>query len=807
MTILHSQLAIMGTLAILIPILIHFLFRRRQQPIQWGAMRFLFAAYNKVHKRTRIEYIVLLLLRCAILLLVGLTLGRVMLQDNSISRFLNDFGILSTVSNSGAGSNLVVIIIDNSMCSEVKYKNTVTETTRAVDYSNYPTSFVRHMIQAKSILQTVAPESHVAIITTAQPSKLAYINNYAELSSAEKIFDRIHSTHAPPDIIGAIENLKQVIDGSIKENNTGSVYLLSDFLIGSVNTEHSLVSLKESQYYEQLTFYALNPQTTPVNNVQIASVEPTRHTSVYNSVLGSGQLQIQLRRFGNLQDKQHSTIRVQSSYTLLDNDITHTKIDERYIIENTVIWERGQTEIESILQINNQWIKHGIRDYTAWIESDTLDSDNYYYFDLNILEHINVKIIDQQETINDSRYIDTFSGGSWIERALMPDDTGLGDFIIEYGNPIGFDEVDLVDVDVLIVSRPDLLDNASWASIGKWVKRGHFLWLMPPGSKSTAQWTGDVNQALGLSWVWPLEGISVKHSLDFKETHDKIVNTEIDYNKASGNTLLTMISNDIDDLLKAVDLYYIYAPIDGVNTDSIILSTAVSNNDKITDTLNQMPLLIDTTHDSGSGYVVYLGIAADLNWSTLPTSPLMVALTQEIVRQGLCETHKSRIFHPGTNIVSSYPKESHSIDIDGIDFIQITYNNDANTFSTVTPPDTSGLYNVRDTNGILLESVAVNVYADSGNTNICSANILNSWLNSVAEWTWVDNFSNIDDLLLESNHSNVNSEISTILMYILGILIIIETFFARHFSHASISQVEGHIGELTSSSTRINRTQ
>ena len=62
-------------LAALIPILIHFLSRRRYDEVPWAAMEFLLAAIRKNARRWRLEQLLLLAVRTAILLLLAVALA------------------------------------------------------------------------------------------------------------------------------------------------------------------------------------------------------------------------------------------------------------------------------------------------------------------------------------------------------------------------------------------------------------------------------------------------------------------------------------------------------------------------------------------------------------------------------------------------------------------------------------------------------------------------------------------------------------------------------------------------------------
>lgn len=73
---------VLGTLAFLVPLIIHLLNRQRFRKRRWAAMEFLLAAYKKQRRRVRAENLLLLLLRCLIPILLALALARPLLQSD-----------------------------------------------------------------------------------------------------------------------------------------------------------------------------------------------------------------------------------------------------------------------------------------------------------------------------------------------------------------------------------------------------------------------------------------------------------------------------------------------------------------------------------------------------------------------------------------------------------------------------------------------------------------------------------------------------------------------------------------------------
>src|SRR5690349_5326192 len=64
--------------AVSVPVLIHLLNKRRYRIVTWAAMRFLLNAQKQNTRRMRLEQLVLLLVRCALVLLVILAMASVM---------------------------------------------------------------------------------------------------------------------------------------------------------------------------------------------------------------------------------------------------------------------------------------------------------------------------------------------------------------------------------------------------------------------------------------------------------------------------------------------------------------------------------------------------------------------------------------------------------------------------------------------------------------------------------------------------------------------------------------------------------
>ncbi len=82
---LHPALLAWGAAAAAVPIVIHLLSRRRVRPRAWAAMQWLLAAMRKHQRRLRMENWLVLALRVAALLLLGVALSRCMADDSALA--------------------------------------------------------------------------------------------------------------------------------------------------------------------------------------------------------------------------------------------------------------------------------------------------------------------------------------------------------------------------------------------------------------------------------------------------------------------------------------------------------------------------------------------------------------------------------------------------------------------------------------------------------------------------------------------------------------------------------------------------
>lgn len=142
--LLNPGLLFLGAGLVAVPILIHLLNRRRVQHVSWAAMQWLLTAMRRHQRRLRLENWLILLLRIAAVLLLGLALARPVLTDPDLA------GLLS-------GKQNVYLVIDTSYSMSARSQgHAVMDVAKA---------------EADAVLSDLGGDDTVAVVVTNDPRR------------------------------------------------------------------------------------------------------------------------------------------------------------------------------------------------------------------------------------------------------------------------------------------------------------------------------------------------------------------------------------------------------------------------------------------------------------------------------------------------------------------------------------------------------------------------------------------------------------------------------------------------------------
>jgi Mg-chelatase subunit ChlD len=246
--------ALAGILLASIPIIIHFLNRRRFKTINWAAMEFLLRAMKKNQRRLKFEQWLLLAVRCLVLAFLGLALARPLgCNEGSLAAL------------AGHRSALHVFIIDNSYSMAYQADRPGART---------------HLDQAKKMASELIDRfstggESVAIIVASNPASSIIATPSYDLNAAKSAIEHISQSYRGTDIPGAIQKALDLAQAESKQP-TKNLYLFTDgtrsAVSGSSAESLKRVSQEMARVYHTTVFNLGRPSQS---NSTIAVVRPT----------------------------------------------------------------------------------------------------------------------------------------------------------------------------------------------------------------------------------------------------------------------------------------------------------------------------------------------------------------------------------------------------------------------------------------------------------------------------------------------------------------------------------------------------
>lgn len=729
MTFLHAGLAIAGAALVAVPILIHILFRQRRRPVQWGAMRFVIEAYQKARSRMRFEQWLLLALRCLIIGLLGAALARPILKNMPVQAL--------------QGSATIYILLDNGLTS------TLSTTPPA---ASAPVSALdRHRSMAREILSVLSPADRVGLITLASPVDPPVVPASIDHAAVLRALEAVNGSDAPADLPAALARLAEVLPLESGDSGPVLVYLLSELRAGSVAVDLPLSANLSGATRRPLTLLALPPAADAVANVQITSVEPTRTLAIAEGAAGLGnRVTIRLRRTGDASAPAATTVRLSTT--------PQTRAPEAV----TIRWSPGQTEATSVLAISLDSPKSGTLVLQVRIDSDSLEADNNRSALVETRSAIRVGMIDRRE-FGLPGAVDAYSPAAWIRRALNPTDEDSG-IDVEDVDPAALDENTIRGMDALVLTRPDLLVESGWSALRRHIERGGLLWITPSQSDGVALWPDLAAQTLRLPWRWSREPVRAPSDSSGFALASQQPDSE----------LLRLIGAELPALIRPIRILRTLPVLDGLDPSVRVL-----------DLDDGSPWLTAGNGADASGLVLYLASATSLDWTSLPTKPLMVALTQEIVRQGAGLSRRNLELRPGHQPALALGPAS--AELRAPDGSSIALRSERGFMRPARAIPSAGVYTAMDARGQALTTFVSNIDPQAGRTDVLSGAVLLDWLAGSGDWQWIDTAQPIASLLMAGDAS---ADISLALFLALLVLTLLETLLARWFSHARRTDID-----------------
>ncbi len=761
MTFMHGALAAAGLACIAIPIIIHFLFRRRRRPIRWAAMRFLMEAVRKQSRRLRLEQFLLLAARCLVIACVAAALGCPLLERA---------GILG-----GGAGRTVYILIDNGLASSIRQT------------PDGPTALERHQRVAAEQIEALGPGDRAGLVLLAGPATPLIVPASADLQAVVRQINEVTPADSRTDIAGAIEALGvRLRDTDAAAGGAQTrLLVLSDFLDGSADITRPLPSSLAG--LEGVIVEASRSAEASPGNTQVLAVDPL-HSVMLTGASGNAAdapVRVALRRSG-------PASAVASVTTLRLSVVGDDGRPMRPPVTAPVRWQPGQSEQTTTVQLDlttgaaaagSAGIgAESLAALVAEIDRDAIAGDDAFRRPIDVREALRVGVVAQRRFGRGPR-VDRLSAGDWIRLALAPGAAASVEVIdIE---PSSLDTPLLSATDAIVLPAPDLLPADAWARLRRFVDGGGLLVIAPPSDATVNLWPDELEKAFELGWRVARE----------PETHAESPLKLDDQDLRA--PLLATLSFELPQLLRPVGI-----------TRLLPLESVPPGSQTILKLRDGRAWMIAGAPGSGEaeagqaaegaassarqqrGLVIYMASAPVLSWTDLPARPLMVPLVQELVRQGVGTAMGSPSVVAGEQALAP-SRGGTAMELRPLGATESASRVPVDPSGLARLPlRRAGLFRAVDEAGRSVGLLAVNADTDAGRATVQSAGDVQAWLGGALGLSGVDaarSVSWIEDQAQASGSAasaGGGSTISLPLLVAALVLALLETGMARWFSHA-----------------------
>lgn len=580
MTLLHAGYLGAGLGAAAIPILIHFLFRRRRPPIDWAAMDILLAALRRQERRLRLEQLLLLAARCLLFAVAGLALARPILEGGSL---LGD----------GSG-RVVTVVLDDGVVSRGRASAGLGAASDFDGLKRRTAAFVRGLGAGDT----------VGLVLASRPARGLVLPPTSDRDAVARAIEGLEPTQAATDLAAALAVVGEVVGASPAADHV--VLVASDLRLGALDPTSPSPAPWTQSGGRAPRLLALPPARDDRPDVAVAAIEAQRAVDD-----DSIAVTVRLDRAGGANAAESVRLAVEGDGT-------------SPVPAKTVRFEAGQAtaRVEFALRASNDAERVGSGRIVARVDGDAMpaDDERYAVFDARGATRVGVVA---RRSFGSGAEIEQVPAARWIARALQPIDQPGRD--VSEIDPMALDARSLKDLDAVILPRPELVDPAFWQELRRFVDRGGFLLVMPSADVAAQRWVDQFTTAMGTSWQIAAEAPALGTPLTFAAEQPR---------RDGPQATFASIDAELPELLRPVEVSR-RVEVRGTSGGDVVLALA----DGTPFLLVAPPGQPESSHRAEApaprGLVALLTVAPELAWTNLPVKPFMVPFLQELVRRSL----------------------------------------------------------------------------------------------------------------------------------------------------------------------------
>ena len=485
-------LALAAAAAVSVPVLIHLLLRRRRLPVEWAAMELLREAIRRVERRRRLERLVLLALRCALVAAAGLAIAA---------------PFLGQASGSMRQARTLAVVIDDSAASNERLAE--------------GTAFDRSVATARAAIEALREGDRVAVIPTGGASGASRDAASLDRAGALRRIGLLAPTELPCDLPGALGVAAAILAQPESAGHSREVLVASAFRAGSVGAMAPLPTLGTG-----IRVRIDAPPAVAGANLRVSSVEPER---VAGAVPGASASLVATLQRDRGDEALRTSIRAQGPSLTAP-------------VERSIEMSAGVREVTVVLPLverAGEARSAGRRAVTVALGGDAQPVDDARGLVLAGEGRARAVIVDRR-SFDAGTGIDRLPPGDWVARALAPSDPPAID--VAFVDPAAFDARTAAAADAVVVAQPQQLNEAQWAVLGAFVSRGGFAAFMPAAKERAQAWTPALARTFGIPWTFALEASELESPVALSE------------DQASAS-LLAAVSGELQQLAPSVDVF------------------------------------------------------------------------------------------------------------------------------------------------------------------------------------------------------------------------------------------------------------
>ncbi len=782
-------LALAGVALVTVPVAIHLLSRWRRKPEPWGAMRFLIQAYRKQKRRMRFEQWLLLLLRCLIVLMLGLALARPMLVG-AIGRWLGGLDHQGRVVN---------IVIDDAM------------STRASDGPGV-TRFDGLIKKASAVVDSLEAGDRATIWRAGRPAGAVVAGPTADRGVLHAALKGMQPGYSRPDLPAALELISQGADDRQGISDRSVTVLLGDFTRSAryVNQGSDAGSLAGGLSGDLIVSRPLPGH----DNIQVLSVKPRRRV-VWVDGLTGGQIasEVRVARYSDALGEASASLAV----ALIDSQgrsLASLRRGVRFLAGQRVAVVGVDLPVDAVLSsMDTQGGE--VLTIRAQLESTKggLICDDQAYASVELRRRLRVAVVDEPGGV----FVEDGAGltaGQWVALALQPRGVGRGGAVevVSVTTAELNDLSRLKSLDAVILMRPDRLYIPVWEGLAGFAQAGGLVWVFTPANDGSAPWVSPMLEAFDPGWQIGLEPVGVE---DLIEDGDGLAGAATVPWGLSSEPLsvepLERLAADWQALIRPV-LIYRRLPLKVLGADAwVSLGHAAQGSEGAGESGGSRMGTLLAHHSVGRGSLMLLSTAVDTRWTNLPTKPLFVPLVHETLRGVLGLRDRPGMVHAvagdkpalgeawvGLSGLDRLGVSGDLVEVEQEDLVkQMEWTVGAEGVQLVEPVAVPGVYQSGSDAGPL--RLIVDADPKAGDTRQIDEEAFAHWLDGLGDWRWLDDENPGSSL----RRGGEVADIGWALLWVLLALVLLETVVARYFSHANAGPGRSLTGRLWRAGLRL----